>query len=327
MLRPLILLSLALPLASSAGPDGEAPATRAVSHVDGQPALSFELGGDSPALLVPRDERLEFGVHVAVGPVGATVGTVELASGVDPYVESLVLLAPSPATDGAARETGWLRAKAKGGYLWYDMETVLDSRYLPKDWPSISHFYRQSGSENRRRENMIGFNEGRQQTAYRADTRHGAPSGHRIWKPVTYRDVPAGTVDMLGAVYLARTLLESGQEKLSFPLLDKTKLWKMTLERGDERRLEVPLGTFDAIEIKLIPGTWPGEPEVESQKFQGLFGIRGSIHLWVEKKTGVPVRIQGDVPAGPVTIKCDIYLEHATGVPDAFQPVAAAAAD
>ena len=325
MLRSSILLSLALSLASFGGPDGE-PAPP-VSGVDGQPALSFQLGGDVPALLIPRAEKLEFGVHVAVGPVGATVGTVILESGVDPYVESLVFLAPVEPAGGEARETGWLRAKAKGGYLWYDMETVLDSRYLPKPWPAISHFYRQSGSESRRRENMVGLLEGRHQTAYRADTRHGAPAGKRIWKPVEYRDVPAGTVDMLGAVYLARTLLESGAEKLTFPLLDKKKLWKMTLERGQEKRLEVPLGTFDAIEIKLIPGTWPGEPEVESQKFQGLFGIRGSIHLWVEKKTGVPIRIQGDVPAGPVTIKCDIYLEKATGAPDAFQPVATAVAD
>lgn len=285
------------------------------------PPMIFDLGGERPGLPIPRAEHLEFGVHVAVGPVGATVGTVTIDSGVDPYVESMVLLSPAVPTGEAQRETGWLRAKAEGSYLWYSMETVLDSRYLPMEWPKISHFYRQSGSENRRRESTIGLLDGRPQTAYRADTRHGAPSGQRIWKSEVYRDLPAGTVDMLGAVYLARALVASGDEKLSFPLLDKTDLWKMTLERGDEKQLEVPMGTFDAIEIKLIPGTWPGEPEVEAGKFRGLFGIRGSIHLWVEKSSGVPLRIEGSVPAGPVTIDCDIYLTNATGTPSNFLSV------
>ena len=324
MLRTLILLSLALPMKSS-GLGDEPPGDASQNHVDGKPALSFDLRGDGPKLLIPRDEVLEFGVHVAVGPLGATVGTVKLESGVDPYVESMILLAPTRTADGPDRETGWLRAKAEGGYLFYSMETVLESRYLPKAWPRISHFYKQSGSENRRKENLIGELDGRFQTSYRADTRHGAPAGQRIWKPAEFRDVPAGTVDMLGAVYLARTLTASGEDSLSFPLLDKTTLWKMTLERGEEQRIEVPSGTYDAVEIKLIPGAWPGEPELDKKKFRGLFGIRGSIHLWVEKKTGVPIRIRGDVPAGPVTINCDIYLEKASGTPDAFQTVEEAA--
>lgn len=321
MLRLLILLSLVSPLASFASQDDDTPATQVSDEAQAPSALFFDLGGEAPKLQIPRDEQLKFGVYIAVGPIGATVGTVKLESGVIPYVESLVRLAPASPPSDKPRETGWLRAKAEGGYLWYDMETVLDSRYLPKAWPSISHFYRQSGSENRRRENMIGLLEGRNQTSYRADTRHGAPEGQRVWKSAQYRDLPAGTVDMLGAVYLARTLLASGEKKLTFPLLDKRTLWEMSLERGEEKRIEVPLGSFDAVEIKLTPGNWPGEPVTESKKFRGLFGIRGSIHLWVEKSTGVPIRIQGDLPAGPITIKCDIYLEQATGTPANFNVI------
>lgn len=277
--------------------------------------LVFELGGGSPALHIPRSESLEFGVKVEVGPVGAEVGKVHIDSGVDPYVESMLMLGGGGETD---KETGWLRAKAEGGYLFYDMTTVLDSRYLPKEWPRMSHFYRQTGSENRRRESTVGFFDDKHQLAYRGDTRHGAPSGQRIWKELEYREVPEGAVDMLGAVFLARTLLAGDTEELSFPLLEKTDLWKMTLKRGDEKRIEVPLGTFDAIEIHLIPSTWEGEPEVDPKKFKGLFGIKGSIHLWVEKTTGVPLRINGTMPAGPVEIDCDIYLQKASGLPAAF---------
>jgi hypothetical protein len=269
-----------------------------------------------PELLIPRGEHLEYGVHVEVGPVGATVGKVFLDTGVEPYRESMVLLGGG---GGGERETGWLKAKAEGSYLFYDLETVLESRYLPQAWPNISYYYRQSGSENRRREIQLGELDGGFRSTYRSDTSKGAPRGQRIWAPLTERDVPVGTMDMLGAVYLARTLLLSeDREPLVFPLLDKTTLWQMTLSVGEEKVIEVPAGRFDAVEIKLEPTTWPGEPEVEKSKFRGLFGIRGTIQLWVERSTGVPVRIEGVIPAGPVNVDCDIFLKAATGTPDAF---------
>jgi len=286
--------------------------------VEGVAPLSFGLGGDTADLLIPRDEHLTYGVHVTVGPVGATVGNVYLDTGVEPFRESLVLLGGGGETD---REVGRLAAKAEGSYLFYSMETNLDSRYLPQEWPSISHYYRQSGSENRRRETQLGVLGEKPQTVYRRDTKHGAPAGQRIWAAKTTRDVPAGTVDMLGAVYLVRTLVVEEHEELVFPLIDKMDLWEMHLSLGEEKRIEVPAGTFDAVEVILEPQTWPGEPEREASKFRGLFGIRGTIQLWVERDTGVPVRIAGTIPAGPVSVECDIYLEASTGTPDAFAPL------
>jgi hypothetical protein len=202
------------------------------------------------------------------------------------------------------------------------MKTVLDSRYLAQQWPSISHQYRQSGSENRRREGLFGLLEGRTQSSYRADTSTGAPDGERIWREAVLRDIPKGTLDMLGAVYLSRVLLLSGEEELVFPLLDRTTLWELTLGLGERKVVEVPAGRFNAVEVILDPKPYEGEPEsAKKKKFEGLFGIRGSIHLWVDEITGVPVRISGTIPAGPVSIECDIYLEEYTGTPDAFVPI------
>ncbi len=130
-------------------------------------------------------------------------------------------------------------------------------------------------------------------------------------------------MDMLGAVYLSRTLLLSGEEEVVFPLLDRTTLWELTLRRGDRKVVEVPAGRFDAIEIILDPKHYPGEPEKDKEKFEGLFGIRGSIHLWVDVTTGVPVRIAGSIPAGPVDIDVDIFLEEFDGTPDLFKPLPA----
>ena len=330
--RPLLALSLLGTLTLGAGDDGTNPdvdqpvkvPTPVVidmvpAEVAGVAPFVVDRGKFEAALLVPRDEHLQFGIHVSLGPAGATVGKVNLDTGVEKFQKSLILFAPSD--EGEGSETAWLRAKATGSYLWYDLKTILDARYLPKVWPSISYFYRQSGSENRRRESLLGQYEGRQQTSYRRDSSSGAPAGERIWKPAEFRDIPEGCIDMLGAVYLSRSLLLSGEDELSFPLLDKTTLWDLTLRKGESKVVDVPAGRFNAVEIVLDPSTYPGEPEKDSEKFEGLFGIKGSIHLWVDELTGVPVRIAGTIPAGPVDIDCDIYLEKFEGTPTLFKPL------
>jgi hypothetical protein len=168
---------------------------------------------------------------------------------------------------------------------------------------------------------MFGVLDGRYQTSFRKDTNKGAPAGERIWQAAQFRDIPAESVDMLGAVYLARTLILSGEDELAFPLLDKTTLWELTLRLGDKRIVEVPAGRFDAVEVILDPKPYPGEPKKDKEKFEGLFGICGTIHLWVDQTTGVPVRIFGTIPAGPVEIDCDIFLTEFEGTPDLFQPL------
>ena len=97
----------------------------------------------------------------------------------------------------------------------------------------------------------------------------------------------------------------------------------MTLTRGKERRLELPMGTFDAVEVVLSPAAYPGEiiDADKVEKFEGLFGIQGSIHMWVERNSGVPIRIQGDFPAGPLSLGVDIVLSQASGTPASFQKV------
>ena len=94
--------------------------------------------------------------------------------------------------------------------------------------------------------------------------------------------------------------------------------------------METTSGTFfDVIEIVLEPEAFPGE-EIgdKAERFEGVFGINGSIHLWVEKKTGVAVRIQGDLPIGGViTLGIDVVLDSFTGAPEGFGPVPPAAKD
>jgi hypothetical protein len=210
----------------------------------------------------------------------------------------------------------------------------------------------QRGSENRNRELKIGIRDGNPVADFRSDghckgcnnQEHfndakwiwGKPEHckkckaleHRVWKDPVSRNVPAGTVDMLSAVYLARTLVRENIAEGTIPVIDRQKVWEVHLTRGGKKLVETEAGTFDCQEIKLdtkfLAEQNDKEEESNSKQFQGLFGIQGSIHIWLEAHSGVPVLIEGELPVPlPFVDKLDVRvrLKSAKGVPEAFKPV------
>lgn len=269
---------------------------------------------------VPRQERLVYRTYIDVAVLSAYVGDVTQTCTVEEQAAPLVVTRPT-----AAGESASIRLEAKGSYLGYELESTLETRILPQEWPRL--LYQQLSDSHRgvrRREVMLGRKNGVAAASYRGDTSKGAPDGTRIWRKAEERAVPEGTLDMLTAVFMARALIASDAERLTFPLLDKTRVWKLTLRRGEERRTETGAGVFDVVEVVLEPEAYPGEVMGDKTKqFEGVFGIHGTIHLWVEKKTGVAVRIQGDLPIsdGLITLGVDVVLDSYTGTPPEFAPV------
>ncbi len=304
-------------------------------------ALRIERGAQHLPLLVPPSEKLSFRVEVSVGPIRrANVGRFELSSGVEPYRAGLPVPGRTPADEG---RVGWLRSTAKGGYLGYHVEHEYLVRHLPVDWPRSIFRDTQSGSENRRRELKLGERDGQLESIFRSDRhcsgcdrREHVVAGafpwqgekhcerckraeHRVWRDPETRALPEGTVDMLSAVYLARSLILAGEERVSFPLVDKTRVWDVLLERGRRAVIETRAGSFDAYQV-VLSTTLPEGEEPSDSEFEGLFGIRGSIEIWVHASTGVPVRIAGVVPVGPLKLDAAILLSDYQGTPPAFAP-------
>jgi hypothetical protein len=102
-------------------------------------------------------------------------------------------------------------------------------------------------------------------------------------------------------------------------------VWQLTLRRGESKRLDTgKAGIFEVIEVVLEPGPYPGESFAKKAKeFEGVFGIKGSMHLWVDKRTGITVRIQGDLPVsdGLIVLGIDVMLDSYSGTPNDFGPV------
>jgi hypothetical protein len=276
-----------------------------------------------PALAISREERLVYRTYLDA-LFTSDVGTVTQTCTVRAKEAPLVLLKPEPGVTG---EVASIKLEAKGSYFVYDFESVLETSIQPEAWPRL--VYRQRSESNRglrQREVLLGQRDGKLLSSYRGDTNKGAPEGTRIWRPAVERSVPEGTLDMLTAVFMARALVRSDESQLSFPLIDKTRLWNLTLRRGERRKIETGAGTFDALEVVLEPKPYPGEEMKEKEKqFEGVFGIRGSIHLWVDVKTGIAVRIQGTLPVGGedgiLKLGIDVQLDSYSGTPPEFAPL------
>jgi hypothetical protein len=278
--------------------------------------------GQAP-LLVPRAERLQYEVRLSLGLVDARVGTVTLDSSVEPYRRSL--LRPG-ANTGAGRETGVLRARAFGEYTLYTLDHTLETRLLPQAWPRISASSDQQGTEKRRSELLLGERNGVPGGSYRNDTKHGAPRGSRVWGQPQEVTAPQGALDSLGSILLLRTMCRDQSTSERLVMVDKLRCWQVELTLGETAELELPAGRFSARPVTLTTSPWQPEGSdqaVEPAEFSGPFGLRGNIQLWVEAVTGVPLLIQGNLPAGPINVDIAIRLEKHSGTPAEFQPAAA----
>lgn len=295
-----------------------------------EPPFLIPRGEGELPLQVPRGEELIFRARIRLGPVDTKVGTISLASGVEPYRESLLF----GGSGGGDKHTAWVRARAEGEHTFYSMDSLIESRFQPQAWPALVHTFTQKGTEQRRREILIGVKDGKSVRTYRSDTSKGAPPGTRIWRSPETAPCPLTALDSITAVYLLRSMLEASLDETHFPMIDKQRLWWVHAKVGEAEKIETHTGTFLARPVKLAstkidPKNYEadiaalGKPDAPDPEFEGPFGIRGDIRLWVEATSGVPIWIEGDLPLGFLTLGLDIRLERYRGTPASFRPVEA----
>lgn len=298
--------------------------------------LSIERGAGQLAFEIPAEEELEFSVAIDLGAVGMMrLGSVTVSA------EHGVLEGPLPGVGESRSEPtryASIQSRASGNYLGYVLDHRLQTRYLiDQAWPRIIYTDTQAGSENRRRELRLGSRDGAPAVSYRSDHHCGGcereehlvepflPWGadehcdkcrrgeHRTWKEFVDREAPEGTLDMLSALFLARAMVVTGRENLSFPMLDKLELWNVVLRLGEKTQKRTGAGEFACREVSLTSSVPPSETRTEDPKFSGLFGIRGELRVFVDENTGVPIWIEGTVPAGPLDLEVVVRLESHSG--------------
>ncbi len=320
------------PVAAQAPPTSEAASPNGAVTAE---LWKLERDEGGVPLMIPRDETLTFEVRLNLGLFGnPAVGKVTMSSLVRPFY--------SEVAGGQMGEQAQLTGRAEGSYKVYTLDNTISSALLPQAWPRTVHRNKQLGSESRARENLIGVVDGKQVSRYRGDghckgckeqahfvsgrwpwsddehCKKCKRPDHRVWREAKTREVPAGSLDMLTAVYLARSLVIDGRERVEFPLIDRNDLWQVQLSLGGKRQIETKAGTFNAVAVELRTGPPEGTDPGQATKFEGLFGIHGTISIWMDVLSGVPVQIQGAVPAGPVDLDVTIDLIKARGAPPGF---------
>ena len=127
--------------------------------------------------------------------------------------------------------------------------------------------------------------------------------------------MPVDTLDFLSSIYLIRAFINAEMAEIETPLLDKDRLWNLSLKSGEAKDIEVPSGRYACRKI-LIDAEKP-KSESHKGKFGGLFGMKGSMNFWVHESTGVMVQISGELPLG---IDVDIRLKDMKGAPAGLAP-------
>ncbi|MCA9001890.1 MAG: DUF3108 domain-containing protein [Planctomycetes bacterium] len=336
------LLAFAAQAVGEAPVENPEPATSAQEE-DARSGWMVPIEGLEVGMYIPENERLVYLVELDVAVVGKiNVGSFVITSQVDDYRAGLPKLGGK--SEEPRKRKGHIRGEAAGRYLNYTLGHSIDARILPQVWPHVIVRDYQTGTENRRREVMYGTREGKPMSWYRrdrhckgCDRREHFVEGrlsiitpehhcdgcnrleHREWDEPKVQAIPEGALDMLSSIFVARELVVNQGGALDFPLLDKDSWWNLTMTLGDEANIRTPLGKFACQAVKLDPKIPEGE---EPRKdFKGLFGIHGTLSIWLHKKTGVPVKIEGIVPLGPMDLDVAIILQSTSGEPEGFAPL------
>ena len=129
---------------------------------------------------------------------------------------------------------------------------------------------------------------------------------HEHWIDIKEHDVDAPYVDLLTAIYVARTAsqpLASGP--LIIPVVNDDSRWYVEVHPRSQQAIKVEEGEYEAIEMALNPVPSDGN---EKKRFEGLFGIHGTLRVWFDTVSGRPLLIEGTLPFAYLNLKARIEL-------------------
>jgi hypothetical protein len=131
-------------------------------------------------------------------------------------------------------------------------------------------------------------------------------SHHEIWFERETHKVDEPYVDLLTAIYVARTATFTPEgESLIIPVVNDDSRWFVSVKPLRREKLKVEEGEYDAIELSLSPISSDGD---KKKRFKGLFGIHGTLRVWIDCVTGKPLLISGTLPISILNLQARIEL-------------------
>ncbi|MBN1418526.1 MAG: DUF3108 domain-containing protein [Planctomycetes bacterium] len=245
-----------------------------------------------------------------------------------------------------------LAAEAEGGKLGYTLEaTTVTLLEMPSGRPIVSTF-EQRGSENR--EKRFLFRPGHVfylKKKHCKDPNCGDPNhmvdkvhwaggvvpwgtervhcpgcdnpAHFVWTQREHFTVKDAYMDPLACIYAARGVpFEVGGAKAVFPIVQDHDLWSVEVRAVGREAKEVDAGTFACLQVSVEPKPASEGAEIKDE-FQGVFGIQGSIQIWIDERTRIPVLVRGSIPFAFMTLHAEVILKEIRSRPAGPTPASA----
>ncbi|MDX9702211.1 MAG: DUF3108 domain-containing protein [Candidatus Auribacterota bacterium] len=187
------------------------------------------------------------------------------------------------------------KGHAQGGHLIFtidlNLEAYVDYHTLKPEF----FLYRQTGFESRMRKLDFKWETG--EIVYFKRSNETEPYVERARTPMQPH-----TRDILSTLYFARSIEPVIGATKVMRLIEKRDIWTVDVVVTDKKELTASNGKkYNALLIKILP-----RQTGNNEMFQGLFGLKGDISLWVTEERRIPVQIEGDYPLGffnlPITV-------------------------
>jgi len=240
--------------------------------------LAVNAAGERPSPFFPPGERLHYrGYVLGYFPVGDAWFKVNKTS----YY---------------GKEAYQFDARALGHYVIYTLDIRLRSIVDASSLRSRVFRRREVGTE--KRDYKIVFDrEAMKATHYRkrgkfatVEEMDAAP-----WEKRAMFPIGPDVNDILYTLYFARDIGDTVGTKKYYWFVETTCIWKTLVTISGEEKIHLGrAGTFDALKIMIEPD-YSQQPE-KREEFSGLFGVTGSLEVWVDKKTRIPLIVRGHVP-------------------------------
>lgn len=194
------------------------------------------------------------------------------------------------------KEVYRIDARALGHYIIYTLDIRLQSTIDAGSLRSLYFHRRQVGSE--KWEYEVVFDREARRGTYRrkkGDFKTVEEMDVAEWDEPKSFPFEGDLNDILYTAYFARDIGDKVGTSRNYYLVEKDYVWKVLVTIVEEKVLDLgKAGKFDAIRLAVQPD-YSKDKETEKD-FAGLFGVEGSLILWVDKKTRVPLIVQGRVP-------------------------------
>ena len=157
--------------------------------------------------------------------------------------------------------------------LYYKMDTLLDSYTL---LPQRGSIYSQEG--NRHRFRVTRFDRAAQKAFFEFQSTTTVKSDFAV---------PPYTQDALSAIYVLRAVQFKAGERMTMPVSDDGKNYKLQIEIAAPERVKTPLGEMSAWKLKPAIYDASGEPQGRN------------LGIWIsDDPRRLPVKVQVELPVG-----------------------------